>query len=80
MYTHTHTHTHTLGCYSAVVKNETTPFAATRMDLEMIILSEVIQRQIPPTTHRWNLKKNDTNELINKTETNSHTSKKPMVT
>lgn len=31
----------------ATVKNEITPSAATRMELEMIILSEVRQRQIP---------------------------------
>ena len=31
--------------YSAVKKNEIIPFAATRMDLEMIILSEVRQRK-----------------------------------
>ena len=30
----------------ATVKNEIMPFAATRMELEMIILSEVRQRQI----------------------------------
>ena len=29
--------------YSAIKKNEIMPFAATRMDLEMIILSEVSQ-------------------------------------
>ena len=31
----------------ATVKNEITQFAATRMELKMIILSEVRQRQIP---------------------------------
>ena len=31
--------------YSAIEKNEITPFVATRMDLEMIILSEVNQTE-----------------------------------
>ena len=31
--------------YSAIKKNEITPFVATRMDLEMIILSEVNQTE-----------------------------------
>ena len=35
--THTHTHTHTLE-YSAIKKKELMPFAATKMDLEIIIL------------------------------------------
>ena len=39
-------------------KNEIMPFAATWMDLEIIILSEVSQRQIPyDITYRRNLKK-----------------------
>ena len=31
--------------YIAIKKNEIMPFAATRMDLEMIILSEVSQKE-----------------------------------
>ena len=31
-------------CYSAIKKNKKMPFAATWMDLEIIILSEVSQR------------------------------------
>ena len=44
-YTHTHTHTHTLEYYSAIKKNEIMPFAATWMELEIIILSEVSQTE-----------------------------------
>ena len=59
--------------YSAIKKNEILPFAATWMDLEIIILSEISQRQISyDTTYMWNLK-NDTNELIYKPETDSQT-------
>ena len=32
--------------HSAIKKNKTMPFAATRMDLEIIIVSEVSQRKI----------------------------------
>ena len=37
---------HRVEYYSAIKKNGLMPFAATRMDLEVIILSEVSQRQI----------------------------------
>ena len=42
-HTRAHTHTHTLEYGSAIKKNELMPFAATWMDLEIIILSEVGQ-------------------------------------
>ena len=38
-------YTNTLEYYPAVKKNEIMPFAATRMGLEIIILSEVNQKQ-----------------------------------
>ena len=51
------------------------PFAATWMDLEMIILSEVSQTEgdniISLICGNW--KKNDTNELIYQIETDSQT-------
>ena len=47
-------------------------FAATWMDLEIIIVSEVRERQIYDITYLWNLKF-DTNEFIYKMETNSQT-------
>jgi len=51
------------------------PFAATRMDLEIIILGEVSQRKTNTAiTYMWNIK-NDTNELIHKTEIDSLTQK-----
>ena len=48
--------------YSAIKKNEIMPFAATRMDLESVILSEVSQMK----NIVLNLKRNDTNEFIYK--------------
>ena len=51
------------------------PFAATWVQLEILILSEVSQRKdkIPnDITYRWNLKY-DTNEPFYRTETNSQT-------
>ena len=56
--------------YSATKKNEIMPFAATWTDLEIIILSEVSQTE-KDKYHM--IKKNDTNELIYKTETDSQT-------
>ena len=38
-------HIYTEEYYSAISKNEIMPFAATRMDLEMIILSEVSRKE-----------------------------------
>ena len=43
--------------YTDIKKNEIMPFAATWMDLEIIILSEEVrERKIPPDiTYMWNL-------------------------
>ena len=58
--------------YSAINMNDIMPLAATWMDLEIVILSEVRERQISyDITYMWNLKKNGTNELIYKTEIES---------
>ena len=55
----------------ALKKNKIMTFAATWMDLEILILSEVSQISYDGT-YRWNLKHNE-NELIYRTETNSRT-------
>ena len=44
------------------------PFAATWMDLEITILSEVSQTGKYRIVYTWTLKKKDTNESIYKTE------------
>ena len=58
---------------SATKKNEIMPFAATWMDLEMIILSEISQRKTDTIWYHLHVesKKNDTNALIYKTEIDS---------
>ena len=62
--------------YSVIKKNEIMPFAATWMDLEIIIVSEVNQTK-KDKYHIISLicgiLKSDTNELIYKTESDSQT-------
>ena len=62
--------------YSARKRNEIMPFAATWMDLEIITLSEVSQKEKTNTLwyipYMWNLKY-DTNELLYKSEIDSQT-------
>ena len=76
-------YTYTMGYYSAVKKNEIMSFAATWVDLEIIILSEVSQTE-KDKYHMISLicgiLKNDTDELICKTEIDSQTENKLMVT
>ena len=53
---------YTLEYYSAIKKNEIMPFAATWMDLESVIQSEVSQKekkQIPYVTHIYGIKKKE---------------------
>ena len=54
-------------------KNDTMPFAAPRMDLKIVILSEVSlkEKEKYDISYMWNLKRNDTNELIYKSDTDS---------
>ena len=58
---HTHTHTHTVEYYSAIKKNEILSFATTWMDLEIITLSEISQKErekfLYNITYMWHLKK-----------------------
>ena len=59
----------------AIKKNEIVPFAATWIDLEIIIQSEVNQSMTNITIiYMWDLKY-DTNEPIYKTEIDSQTQK-----
>ena len=74
---------YTMDYYSAIKKNEIVPFAATWMDLEIVILSEVIRegRISHDIAYIWNVKKMNlsiinlllTSELIYKIETDSQT-------
>ena len=59
---------YTVEYYSAIKKNEIMPFAATWMDLEIIILSKTLrERQISiDITYMWNLKKYKWNYLQNR--------------
>ena len=67
---------YTMEYHSAIKKNEIMPFAATWMDLEIIILIEVSQKEKDKyhinITYVWNLKY-DTTELIYDIETDSQT-------
>ena len=60
---------YTVGYYSAIKKNEIMPFAAVCMDLEIITLCEVVQREKDKyhITYMWTLKY-DTNQPIYKTK------------
>ena len=67
---------YTIEYYSAIKKNEIMPFTATWMDLEIIIVSEVSQKEKDKhhmTSLICGIQKNDTSELIYKTEIDSQT-------
>ena len=66
---------HKMEYYSAIKKNEILPFAATWMDLEIIILSEVSQTKKDKymVSLTCGIKKCNTNQFIYKTEADSQT-------
>ena len=64
---------YTMKYYSAIKKNEIMPFAATWMDLEVIILNEVRQTEKDKYHLYVESKKKNTNELIYKTEIDPQT-------
>ena len=67
---------YTMEYYSAIKKNEIMSFAATWIDLEVIILSEVSQTEKDKyymISLICGILKNDTNEFIYKTEIESQT-------
>ena len=61
--------------HSAIKENEITPFAATRMDPGIIILSEASQTEKDKymISLKCGIFKNDINELIYKTDIDSQT-------
>ena len=64
---------YTMEYYSAIKRNEIMPFPATWMDLEMIILSKVSQKEkdkYDMVTYMWNLKY-DTSQHICETKPDS---------
>ena len=62
IYTHTHTHTHTI---QPLKTNKILPFAATWMDLESIMLSEVSQRKTNIVWYHLYVASKKYNKLVN---------------
>ena len=63
---------YTMEYYSDIKKNE--PITATWMNLETVILNEMSDTEremLYDSPYMWNLERNDSNELIYKTETDS---------
>lgn len=64
---------YTVGYYSAVKRKEIMPFTTTWRDLDEILPREVRQRPVITGYHFSRTLKNDTNELLYKTETDAQT-------
>ena len=45
IYLYTHTHTHKMDYYSGIKRNKIMPFAATWIDLEIIILCKISEKE-----------------------------------
>ena len=75
--------THSMEYHSAIKKNKIMPFAATWMDLKIIILSEVSQIKTNIICYHSfmesNFLKNDINELTYETETDSQILKTSLI-
>ena len=74
-------HTCTMEYYSAIKMDQTMSSAATWMDLEIVTLSAVSQRRRKTVWYPYmgNLNRNDTNNLIYKTDTDTDLQNKLMV-
>ena len=66
IYVYVYTHTHN-GILLRHKENKMMPFAATQMDLDIILLNEILQK-FHMVTLICEIKKNETNELVYKTE------------
>ena len=68
-------YTYTMEYYLAIKKNNVMPFAATWMELDILIVREIVRRErqiLYDITYIWNLIYG-TNELISRKETDSQT-------
>ena len=78
VYTHTcilyiYIHTPAMKYYWATKRMKYLPFAATWLDLEIILLSEVSQSKTNIILEYWHVELNNKNKLFYKTEADSHT-------
>ena len=74
MYTHTHIHKHihTMEYYSAIKRNGISPFVATWMDSEGIMLSEISQSKTNIVYYHLHMESKMYNKLVNIIEKQAH--------